>query len=192
MGNPNLKPERDLSWEFGADQPLLDHKVDLTATYFHNDVRNLIEDVGASFDPANIGHATTEGVEAGVTVHPWKPWSANINYTYLTAVDDTTDSRLLRRPTHTVNFTTTYQPIKPVTISLGGSWVLNRVDADPVSGMTVDAPNYFVLRGNVTWQINKTVSVWLRGENLTNASYEPALGFPALSIGGYGGVKVSF
>jgi vitamin B12 transporter len=192
VGNPNLKPERSLGWEFGADQPFLDHRVDLSATYFHNDLRNLIEDAGAFYDPANIGHATTEGAEIGVTVHPIKEWSANINYTYLTAVDDDAQTRLLRRPRNSLNFTTTYQPITPVTISLGGSWVVGREDYDPYSSVVVDAPDYFTLRGNVTWQINDTVAVWLRGENLTNTSYQPALGFPALGIGGYGGVKVSF
>ena len=54
------------------------------------------------------------------------------------------------------------------------------------------AKDYFVMRGNVSWQIDKTVSVWIRGENITNASYQSVLGYPALSAAGYGGVKISF
>jgi vitamin B12 transporter len=192
VGDPNLKPEESLGWEFGADQPFWNHRLDLTATYFHNDLRNLIDDVGPFFDPANIGHATTEGAEIGVTVHPWTEFSANLNYTYLTAKDDETYTRLLRRPRNSLNFTTTYQPIQPVTISLGGSWVVGREDIDAYTDDVEHAKDYFVLRGNVTWQINNTVSVWVRGENLTNASYQPVLGYPALSAAGYGGVKISF
>lgn len=192
VGNPNLKPETSLGWEVGADQPFWDHRVDLSATYFHNDLRDLIEDVGVFDNPENVGHATTEGAEIGVTVHPYKQVSANINYTYLTAVDDDTDLRLLRRPRNSLNFTTTYQPIPAVTLSLGGSWVMGREDIDPYSSARVDAPDYFTLRGNVTWQVNDRVAIWLRGENLSDVSYQPVLGFPALGVGGYGGVKVSF
>ena len=95
VGNPHLKPERDLGWEFGADQPFLNHQLDVSATYFHNDLRNLIEDAGSFFDPVNVGHATTEGVELGLTARPWKEWSVNFNYTYLTAVDEDMQARLL-------------------------------------------------------------------------------------------------
>ena len=192
VGNPNLKPETDLAWEFGAEQPLLDHRLDLTATYFHNDLRNLIEDVGVFDNPENIESATTEGVELGATVHPWQQVTANINYTHLTATDNTDETRLLRRPRNSINFTATYQPIPAVTIGFGGSWVDGREDYDPYSSVVVEAPDYFVVRGNVTWQINKNVAVWVRGENLGNVSYQPVLGYPALGAAGYGGIKVSF
>jgi len=32
----------------------------------------------------------------------------------------------------------------------------------------------------------------VRGENLTDTRYQPVLGYPALGLGGYGGIKVSF
>jgi vitamin B12 transporter len=192
VGNPNLKPETDLGWEIGADQPFLDNRLTASATYFHNDLRNLIEDAGSSFDPVNIGHATTEGVELGLTAKPIDPLTLNLNYTYLDARDDVTDMRLLRRPHDSFNFTASWKPIAPLTIGLGGSWVAARVDADEETGLPVNAPDYFVMRGSVTYQVNPNVSVWVRGENITNVSYQPALGFPALGAGGYGGVKFTF
>ncbi len=193
VGNPNLKPEKDFSWELGADQPLWDKRVDVTATYFHNDLRDLIDDVGAFFTPTNVGSATTQGAELGVTARPWEQLTLNANYTYLSALDETDHTRLLRRPRDSFNFTATYRPIKPVTLSLGGSWVVDRDDVDNLSPYgDIQAPDYFVLRGNATWRINDHVTVWLRGENLTGVSYQPALGYPALGMAGYGGVKVSF
>jgi vitamin B12 transporter len=192
VGNPDLKPERSLGWEIGAAQPVWDNRATLSATYFHNDLRNLIDIEGPFDDPVNVGHATTEGVELGVTVQPIKELSANINYTYLTATDDDAQARLLRRPRNSLNFTGTYKPIQPLTISLGGSWVVGREDIDPYSDLTVDAPDYFVLRGNITYQINDHVSVWVRGENLGNTSYQPVLGYPALGRAGYAGIKVTF
>ena len=102
-------------------------------------------------------------------------------------------TRLLRRPRDSFNFTATYRPINPLTLSLGGSWVVDRDDIDNLSPYgDIQAPDYFVLRGNATWRINDHVTVWLRGENLTGVSYQPVLGYPALGMAGYGGVKVSF
>jgi vitamin B12 transporter len=193
VGNPHLQPETSLGWEIGADQPFWNRRIDVSATYFHNDLKNLIDDVGPLYTPTNIGRATTQGAEIGVTVQPFEQWSVNLNYTYLSALDDTDQTRLLRRPRDTLNFTTSYQPIKPVTISLGGSWIVDRDDVEVNAPYDdIKAPDYFVLRGNITYEINDHVSIWLRGENLTGISYQPALGYPALGMGGYGGIKVSF
>ena len=56
----------------------------------------------------------------------------------------------------------------------------------------VVAPDYFVLRASATYRINDHVSIWIRGENLTDRNYQPVLGYFAPSIAGYGGIKVSF
>jgi len=139
-----------------------------------------------------VGEVTTEGVDIDVAAKPIDELTLDLNYTYLTADNDTTGMRLERRPRNTLNFTAAYTPIKPLTLSLGGSWVVGREDVDPVTFAQVDAPNYFTLRASATYTINKNVTIWVRGENLTDAHYQPVLGFPALGLGGYGGIKVSF
>ncbi|MEI9997681.1 MAG: hypothetical protein WDO13_00140 [Verrucomicrobiota bacterium] len=100
--------------------------------------------------------------------------------------------RLLRRPRSTVNFTATWKPIAPLTLTLGGNWIVGREDADAVTGAQVDAPDYFVLRASATYEVNSHLSVWVRGENLTDRNYQPALGFFAPSMAAYGGLRVSF
>jgi vitamin B12 transporter len=69
---------------------------------------------------------------------------------------------------------------------------VGREDLDAISGAQEDAPDYFLLRASATYQINKNVSIWVRGENLTDRNYQPALGFLAPGIAGYGGIRVSF
>ena len=59
-------------------------------------------------------------------------------------------------------------------------------------GLQEGAPDYFILRASATYQIDKSWSVWVRGENLTDRNYQPALGFYGPSIACYGGVKFSF
>jgi vitamin B12 transporter len=199
LPNPNLKPETDLGWEAGVEQPLWGNRITPSVTYFHNDVRDDIEDVptprpGQPFAETNenVNRATTDGVEVGLKVQPLPNLVLNGYYTYLNAVNDVTQMRLLRRPRNTVNFTGTWKPIEPLTLTLGGDWIVGREDADALTGAQVDAPDYFILRASATYRINEHVSIWIRGENLTDRNYQPALGFLAPSIAGYGGIRVSF
>ncbi|MCE0499358.1 MAG: TonB-dependent receptor [Methylacidiphilales bacterium] len=193
--NPNLMPETDLGWEAGVEQPLWDDRVKPSVTYFHNDIKNDIGNVslgGGNVMLENINQATTDGVEVGLAVKPCSTVTAKIDYTYLNAVNDATQQQLIRRPHDTFQFTTTWQPINQLTLYLGGNWVLGRQDDDAFTGLQVGAADYFILRGGATYRINDTVSIWVRGENLTDDNYQPVLGYYAPSIAGYGGIKISF
>jgi len=192
FSNPNLKPESALGWEAGVEQPFLDGKLTPSATYFHNDITNYILSLAPNFLPENVGSVTTEGVDIDVAAKPTDNLKLDLNYTYLTAENNTEGIRLVRRPRNSLNFSAIYTPIAPLTLSIGGSWVVGREDIDPVTFSQEDAPDYFTLRASATYTINKNVTVWLRGENLTNEQYQPVLGYPALGIGGYGGIRVSF
>jgi vitamin B12 transporter len=193
--NPALQPETSLGWEAGVEQPLWDERITPSVTYFHNDISNEIGNAllpSGDFMEENIGHATTDGVEVGLQVKPWSTVTLNGHYTYLHATNDTTELQLERRPRNSVDFTGSWNPIDPLTLTLGGNWVMNRRDADAITGAEELAPDYFILRASATYQINDHVSIWVRGENLTDRNYQPALGFFAPSMAGYGGIKVSF
>ena len=190
--NPNLKPESALSSEVGVEQPLLNGRLTPSATYFHNDITNYILFTEPNFTPENLGEVTTQGVDVDIAAKPIDELKLDLNYTYLTAQNDVTDTRVVRRPEDSLNFTAIYTPIKPLTLSMGGSWVMDRQDVDPVTFAQVDAPDYFTLRASATYTINPHVTVWVRGENLTDTHYQPVLGFPALGMAGYGGIKISF
>jgi vitamin B12 transporter len=190
--NPLLKPESALGWEAGVEQPLLNGRLTPSATYFHNDITNYVQYAAPTFIPENVGHAVTEGSEIDLAAQPLDELKLDLNYTYLRADNESAQTRLLRRPRNSLNFTVSYTPIKPLTLSVGGSWVASREDIDPVTFAQIDAPDYFTLRASATYTINKYVTIWTRGENLTNRTYQPVLGYPALGAAGYAGIKVSF
>ena len=195
LPNPGLQPETDLGWEAGVEQPLWDGRITPSVTYFHNDVSNAIENVrlpNGAFINENLNHVTTDGVEIGLNLQPISTVSVNVGYTYLNADDTTTGMRLVRRPRNSIVASGTWKPIDPLTLTLGGTWVVGREDLDALTGVQEDAPDYFVVRASANYRINDTVSLWVRGENLTDRNYQPALGFLAPSIAGYGGVKISF
>ena len=195
LPNPSLKPETDLGWEAGVGQPFLDDRLTPSVTYFHNNVHDAIENVqlpSGAFINENLNDVTTDGVEVGLQAKPWTTVTLNANYTYLNAVDDTTQTRLVRRPRNSFDFTAVWNPLPPLTLTAGGNWVANRQDLDAVTGAQENAPNYFILRASATYRINDHVSIWVRGENLTDRSYQPSVGFLAPGIAGYGGIKISF
>lgn len=195
LPNPGLQPETDLGWEAGVEQPFWDGKVTPSATYFHNDVSNAIENTrlpSGAFINENVHHVTTDGVEIGVKIEPISTVAVNIGYTYLNADDTTTEMRLVRRPRNSLTASGTWNPINALTLTLGGTWVVGREDLDALTGVQENAPDYFLVRASASYRINDTFSIWVRGENLTDRNYQPALGYLAPSIAGYGGVKVSF
>lgn len=195
--NPNLKPEKSDNWEFGVEQPLADDKVKLTATYFRNDLRDLIATSffptpTPTFMPTNVNQAKTEGVELGLNWSPLKNIETDLNYTYLTAENESTHQRLILRPRHTFNATVIYTPIPALVLTAGGSYVQGREDIDFSNGQQIDGEDYFVARFTAGYDINKNLNVFLRVENAFNEQYAEVIGFPALDQAFYGGVKVSF
>ena len=90
-GNPDLKPEESLNreiglvWEQGGLQ--------MTATYYNNRVKNLIQ-WGST--PDNVGRARLEGLEWGVSATV-ADYRVRATIDLLDAKDEDTDARLVRR-----------------------------------------------------------------------------------------------
>ena len=117
VGNPDLKPERSLSWEVGVDRKLAGGRITLAGTYFHQRFRDLIEFTGTppSGQPNyfNVSGATAAGLEARVEWIVTPAVALVMPYTYLRtnvkegSLDGGADGLfvagepLLRRPRHT-------------------------------------------------------------------------------------------
>ncbi len=75
FANPNLKPETSAGYDIGFDQSLFG--VTGGATWFHNNIRNLIETDPVTFSTdVNIGRARTEGLEAYLAWQPLEDFEA--------------------------------------------------------------------------------------------------------------------
>ena len=107
-GNPDLKPERANDFDAGAtlELPVL-AGIGASFTWFGNTVTDLILwQPGADWvwSPANVGKAEIHGIEAGVSVSPWKDLlTLSWNYTYLDArnksgAPEEYDKKLPNRP----------------------------------------------------------------------------------------------
>jgi vitamin B12 transporter len=189
FSNPNLQPEESLGYEVGVEQPFFHDHVRVSGTWFRNEIDNLIQS-DAFFIPQNISKALTEGLEFGLEYQPNARFKARASYTYLTAIDDKTGLRLLRRPRHQVGVNSTYTPVEKLTLSAGVTWVIERQDSQFPGQIPIG--DYLTVRGAISYRINDHVEIWVRGENLTDDRYDYVNDFPALGFGAFGGVKVKF
>lgn len=189
FGNPALKAERAMSWEIGVEQPLWEERLALSATWFQHKYRDFIQ-LDAFFTPQNIARATSEGAELGVKFKPCEKFSANASYTYLTAENDSANLRLLRRPRHLVTLDAALKPVEKLTLSAGANWVVERQDA--LFPGQVPIGDYLLVRAAASYQVHEHAQLWVRADNLLDQKYDALRNFPALRLGVYGGVKVTF
>jgi vitamin B12 transporter len=190
FGNPDLQPERSVSWEAGAEAYVgRGGRVELT--YFWNDLKDLIDYDFAASRNENIGNARTQGVEVGWRQQILAPLAIQATYTYLDAVNRADDTPLLRRPRNRASVTVVWQPLAPLSIEARALYVGSRPDADPLTFADVVDPAYFRLDFFASWRLG-SLAPYVRINNATDASYDEAAGYPAAGIRASGGVGVKF
>jgi vitamin B12 transporter len=193
FANPNLKPETSLGWDAGFEQALLDRRLQFGATYFHNDIKNLIEINDTDTTNINIGRATTYGAETFIAYTPWDPIRLRADYTYTFAEDDIAHQELLRRPKHKASFNATWQVTPAVALSATvlyvGPWIdINRDGTE--SGLT--APPYTLVNLAGSYDLGRGVQAFVRVNNLLDHVYQDPLGFQRQGLGVFGGVRFAF
>ena len=193
VGNPNLKPETSIGYDFGFAQALLEERIQLGATYFHNAIENLItvNDTGTSLQ--NIGKATTYGVESFAAFTPWEPLTLRADYTFLLAKNDATGQELLRRPKHKASLNAAWHVTEAAVLSATllyvGPWLdVSRLGT--VSGLPVNG--YAVVNLAGSHDLGNGVSAYARIDNLFDRHYENPLGFLRPGFGVFAGLRLAF
>ncbi|SDC80052.1 TonB-dependent receptor plug domain-containing protein [Belnapia rosea] len=189
QGNPELKPERSLGWEVGAetDIPAFGRRAFLTPsfTYFQSRVRDLINFNGGFNTLVNVDRARIHGAELGLTLRPASWFETTAAWTITEAFDDTTDRRLPRRPEHVVSITARLAPLPKLVIAPTVLFT-GRSPEGAFASYDNGGSSYAYARSNpagtvvnltATWQAFEQATVFLEARNLGNSRYEPANGF---------------
>ncbi|MEY2479988.1 MAG: vitamin transporter [Verrucomicrobiota bacterium] len=192
-----LKPEEDLGWDAGVEQRFWNKRVIASATYFHNDLTNLIGFNGL-FETLNLGAAETQGIETELRAMPIVDLVFTASYTYLEAektssadISQLQGARLPRRPRNEVYISGSYLWWKKLRTTLSAKWVNAREELN-FGGPNFDIEDYNFVNFAAEYEINPHMSIFGRIDNLTDEHYEEVFGFPALGRALYGGVKVRF
>lgn len=208
-GNPDLRPEKSESWEVGVDQPFLGGLFTASATYFHNDFKDLIAFLGFTEGSTNVQAARTQGVETVFALRPIRGFRASASYTYLdtTVTDDggipqnafVTGEPLLRRPRHSGSVSVGYQQNRlnaDVTLYVKGASI-DRDFSQP-GAPRVNLAGYQKLDLAVAYTVLKDVwglreVVWKTVfQNVLNEQYEEIKNFSAPRLTALTGFEIKY
>ena len=194
-----LQPEKDFGWDAGVEQRLWNRRVTVGATYFHNDLSNVIGFNGL-FETLNLGAAEAQGVETELRATPIPDLDLRASYTYLEAektssadVGAAQGSRLPRRPRNEVYVSASYLWCKKLRTTVETKWVNAREELNRnFFGPNFDIEDYNFVNFAAEYEINPHMSIFGRIDNLTGEHYAEVFGFPNLGTAAYAGLKVRF
>ena len=203
VGNPDLMPERSLSWEVGLEQSLLGSRARVSAGWFGQRFRDLIQYAFTPVTPdganyVNLAAANADGLEVEATLVPVPRVRVGGQYTYLrTRVTDAgvlpdddaafrAGDRLLRRPTRAAAFRARWDG---GVVGAHGAvrWTGSRADADfgAFPAVRVELPAYTVVDLGVSLRPFRArgplgaSAIELHVRNVFDTDYQMAFGFPA-------------
>jgi vitamin B12 transporter len=188
-GNTNLSPEKSKGFDTGIDQSLFGDKVNLSATYFRNDLDNVIKYDYTTNKYANVQQARTRGIETSASWRPLTWLSLNANYTYLDAEDESNQKQMTYRPHHTAGGSVNIRPIDKLNWNVSMQYVGKRY-RDPGNNFTM--PAYTVFNTAVSYDVKKWMQLTGRITNFTDKHYQSIYQYGEPGIGFFGGIKLTY
>lgn len=191
VGNPDLKPEKSLSYELSVEKDWGDRST-VHLGLFRNEVKDLIGTYwtgkltdddpvmypGVSGDMImayeNIPEALLQGVELYGSHRIGKDIYLNAGYTFLDAKDKTAGTRLKDRAKHQVTFGVSYQPENIYAWDLSFDLVsnfdyyFNNGDKSTMGNFVYETKNFTIANIMTSRHLNKDTKIYLGIDNISN------------------------
>lgn len=197
LGNPELEPERTLSWEVSAERRFAAGRAHVAATWFDQRFRDLIQYVAGDVRGTNqnLAAATARGLELEAHMAPVDRVSVGASLTALrTRATDAGNGafgtfvagqRLLRRPARSATAHVSYRAAASAWLGASVRYVGERDDHDFERGERVVLPAYAAVDLSAEVSLEPLAPALARAmltarvENALDRRYEPVLDFPA-------------
>lgn len=216
--NPQLKPERSLSFDAGVDQHLWGEHAVVSATYFYTRLKDEIEVLGGSLSnlstylTANLGNARSQGLELSLRLQPTPAVHLESSFTFMPtailALDGSNQALtpfevgqpLIRRPRNSGFYAVSWSH-RRLTLVNSGYWRGQVLDLEPNDGTYAcelglpclfENRGYLRLDGGFSYHAYKGLQVYGQVYNLLDRHYEEVLGFPALPLNFMAGIRFTF
>ncbi len=198
IGNPNLKPEKSEAWEFGFDQPLFNDITRVGATFFWEDLKDEIVSIFFPI-PSTInseGRSERNGFEAYFDTKLFEQIALRGSYTYVDSTqpdEDGKQQREIRRPRNAASLNFNYDfPSYTGNINLEVNYVDEQSDFDfstfPAQEVKLD--DYTLVNVSTSYNINKSINLYARVDNLLDDDYQDVFGFETMGTMVFAGLKV--
>lgn len=182
-GNPNLQPETTKSFDATAQYK------HLSFTYYNNHIDNLI-----GYDPFTYvneqvsGTSHLKGYEVRYNQNIGDQLNVNLAYNKLMAKDKN-GQYLARRPHDTTTASVSYYPNDKLSVISTASYIGTRYDN---TAQTIQTGRYTLLGAIINYDITKSVTLYLRGDNLTNRLYQEVNGYGTPGRSVFAGLNARF
>jgi vitamin B12 transporter len=204
IGNPDLKPEESIGYEFGVSQEAAQGRVQANLTYFQYKVEDEIN--GFVFDPGTgsftaenaDGNSRRRGVEFDVSAQLAGGFDAQASYTYTDSKEPDAANggkrREIRRPRHMAAMNLNYEFLNErARLNLNVSYTGKQKDdffAPTFVVERVQLDEYTLVDLVASYDVTEAFSVYARAENLFDKDYENIFGFQSPGDGYYAGVRM--
>lgn len=191
FANPNLQPETSTGYDAGIEQGFAHNVLRVGVTLYYNRIHDLITTDVTGTTYANIGQATTQGIESFIAYQALPTLTLRADYTYTEASDDVLHQELLRRPKNKGTLNATWQASDVWLVNLNVLWISTWVDGNrDFSIPRLDAPGYTTVNLATSYDLSPRFAVFGRIDNLLDRRYENPVGFQQPGFAVYAGIKV--
>lgn len=190
-GNPNLRPEKGVSAEFGIEKKFSE-RMNLVLSYFRSDYDNLIkwqEDSDAIWRPKNIDSAVINGLEQAIEMEPFEHLLLEIDYTYLIAKDEKTRKFLTYQPKHKSGLSVNYTGFKGYCLGLSGQFVDRSFHN---ANNTIYLKRYYTVGLRFSKTLKEHLEFFCNIDNLLNKKYQSVRNYPLPGFSLRSGIRVKF
>lgn len=194
IGNPDLMPEKNISFDMGVEHSILPDKLIGKVTYFQSYLSNLIVTRTLSlqnYQKINDGHQKSQGLEFDLTAYPSKNTKLMTSYTYIDGHESRSGNAPLYLPRHKISLTLEHYFSANSNVFFQFIHANERLDQDfsvfPETPTTLSAQNIMRLGGS--HKINKTFELYARIENALNNHAETIYGYGSRDLSFYVGIK---
>lgn len=194
QGNPDLKPENSRGWEAGVEQDLFGERLTLGATYFHQNIKDLITGAGRTAINQE-GTSRSRGVELTAEVAVGEGLSLLGSYTY-NHTEDPQGQRLTKRPAHRASVNVNYRFLEDrANLNLGVIYNGSQSDLafdQNFNTSAVSLHSYTLVTLAGAYRVTDNLEIFGRVENALDRNYEESYTYNTPGRAAYAGLRISF
>lgn len=187
--NPNLSPEKSLTSDITLGNDTL------WITYFHNEIKDLIEYVitdyttyAGSYQQIE-GTSTFKGVEIGYEDYFMDRLGVKALYTYL-ETEDSKGEALARRPKSQFDLSATYYATDDIDLGVNAQYIGTRYDR--IDNKGAQTGKYTVVDFITNFKANKYVTFYAKINNITDKYYQTVDGYETAGRSLYVGLNAKY
>jgi vitamin B12 transporter len=179
VGNPDLKPEKSDSFEAGLVQDLFGGRAFAGLTWFHTSYEDLIDlEEGPPPRLVNRSETTARGTEATLSMRVANNLKIHAHATYVKTDLKDSDEKLRNRPEWRGGAGLNFKPGENWNMIIEYLHVGKSQDSSIPTGDMVLEP-YDRIDAGIVWSMSEVFQAGIMIDNVFDADYEEAVGFPS-------------